>query len=524
MKTGLRLITNTIIRTGLFLISVIVALAMTPFIIHSLGDRSYGLWAIIGTIMGFYGFFDFGITTAVARYVSRAKAGNDSEEINRVLSNSLALFSALAGVILILTPLIIFCGRYFAPEPEDLNLFRRAVAILSIHIALGFPLRIFSGILKAHLRYDLFTYASLTKMIISNGAILYLLSRGHGILAMATATFAAHVVEYLLCVTFAFQVLPRFKLRRSMVNRKSMTSLLTYSSKTAIIEIANLLRLKLDFLVIGKMLGLSAVTPYAVGARLIDYFGELMGSLIGNLMPLFSRYEGSDDYPGIRDGLLTLIPFNTLFAISIGGSILFHGEAFIMWWMGPKFSDSFQVVEILVVAMTISLMQVIGGNVLMGTSKHKTYALFSLAGAIFNVILSIVLARHLGIFGVALATAIEISILKLCIFPPLIARAIHMSLTLYFTRYFISTVRTLAPLMILFALLKPYILPEFTRILTLVAIQLVLWVPISYYLVLSGNERERIKRALVRRRAGAPKQTGDSASDKGKPNAPNSLH
>ena len=63
------LLSGTILRIFSLGLSVIIAFFMMPFMIHSLGDTQYGLWVIIGTITGYYGFLDFGLSPATARYI-----------------------------------------------------------------------------------------------------------------------------------------------------------------------------------------------------------------------------------------------------------------------------------------------------------------------------------------------------------------------------------------------------------------------------------------------------------------------
>jgi len=42
------------------------------FIIHSIGDRWYGLWVIVGTLMGYYGLLDFGLASASQRFITKS--------------------------------------------------------------------------------------------------------------------------------------------------------------------------------------------------------------------------------------------------------------------------------------------------------------------------------------------------------------------------------------------------------------------------------------------------------------------
>src|SRR5215469_2806813 len=78
---------------------IVVAFFLTPFVIHRLGDRMYGLWALVGTFIGYYGLLDLGLGNAVSRYTARALGKGDLEECGRVFSAALQLYVALGFLV-----------------------------------------------------------------------------------------------------------------------------------------------------------------------------------------------------------------------------------------------------------------------------------------------------------------------------------------------------------------------------------------------------------------------------------------
>ena len=60
-----------------FLVSAVVALLLSPFIIRTLGDVKYGLWTLLISLTGYYGILDLGVRSAVGHYVTRYWAKND---------------------------------------------------------------------------------------------------------------------------------------------------------------------------------------------------------------------------------------------------------------------------------------------------------------------------------------------------------------------------------------------------------------------------------------------------------------
>ena len=104
-----------------------VGLGLTPFFIHSLGADNYGLWvfaASLSVARGVLGLFDFGLQTAIVKFVAEFVAHapfdqpdqrDPQNQIGALLSLSLIGYMFL-GVVM---ALIIGCLLYTSPSPRD---------------------------------------------------------------------------------------------------------------------------------------------------------------------------------------------------------------------------------------------------------------------------------------------------------------------------------------------------------------------------------------------------------------------
>ena len=80
---------NSTYNTASFVITVVITLLLTPFIILTLGDADYGIWILIGSICGFYGILDLGISSSVVRYVSKFIALDNARDANGMINTCL---------------------------------------------------------------------------------------------------------------------------------------------------------------------------------------------------------------------------------------------------------------------------------------------------------------------------------------------------------------------------------------------------------------------------------------------------
>lgn len=498
MRTAKSLVRGSLFRTVDLALLLGATFWITPLIVHSLGERMYGVWTLIGVFMGYYGLLDFGLSSAAARYLSQALGKGDAGEVNRVASTTFLLFCAVGCAALLMTGVCIAACPLFVRDPADLALFRKILVLLGIATALGFPVRVYEGIFTAQLRYDSLAYISISRTILSNATIYFALRAGGHIMSVAVISFSVSLLDY--AATYGICVLqhPEIKVGFGEFDRVKMRAMFDHSWKTFLTAISDILRFRIDSVVIAAFLGVSLVTPYAIGVRLIDGFGKLVNSSIGMMQPVYSRYDGSGDYDAIRGALLKATKLSALMCSFIGFSILFYGQALIRRWMGPGFERSYYVAAILCVAFMIELPQSPGIQLLYGLSKHASYAALNGVEAVLNVIFSILLLRRFGMYGVVLGTALEVMLIKIFVLPRFICASVGMPVrTFLIDTIFVTIAKSAVPLVLFFWLIKPLLQPDYLRLAECGALQTAFFLPVVYFFILSAEERSFVGRVAA---------------------------
>ena len=83
--------------------NIFTGFVLTRYIIRSLGEERYGIWALTFSLIEYVFLFDLGFRSAIVALVSRRRAQGDLQGVNRVLSTALAYFVLAAGLVMILT-------------------------------------------------------------------------------------------------------------------------------------------------------------------------------------------------------------------------------------------------------------------------------------------------------------------------------------------------------------------------------------------------------------------------------------
>ena len=267
----------------------------------------------------------------------------------------------------------------------------------------------------------------------------------------------------------------------------------------------------MDAPVIAHGVGREFITPYNPGSQLNNYFYEFVTTVIGNTAPLFSRHESTGDFKAIREQFLVLTRMSAVLSVFIGGSILFYSHAFILRWIGTTLSqlggqNAWTVASILALGYTFSLVQTPSSSLLYGVSKHPWGAYNFLGEGLLNLVLSLVLVRPFGIYGVAWATTISAGINQLFIYPVIVCRAIELPCAIFFRELGLVVFKCGALLGIYFYAMQSFLRPDYFTLAAMGVTQTLLFAPLCYFLVLRPPEKTRLNELV--NRVGRPKSGG----------------
>jgi O-antigen/teichoic acid export membrane protein len=412
------LVNGGVLRAVSLLINIGIAFLLMPYVIHQLGDRWYGVWVIVGTVIGYYGVMDFGLASASQRFIAKAYAAEKREEINTAISTSFFSFCIIAIVFFLVSCVIAVFASVFFEQINEADIFSIVILIMGAKILVTLPLSCVNGVITSHLRYDFISYVQVIKTITRALLFYYFLSRGYSIVTMAIIAVGIEFTGSIAALYFAKWLDKELKVSVKFCHFERIKEFYHYGKHVFVTNIANLLRFQVDSLVIANFLSLSLVTHYSVAVRLIEYVGQFIGSLFGVFLPVFTRYHSLGEQQQLNEKIHIVMTVSSMFSLLACALLATFGLPFILLWMGNEYSDAFLPLLALALSSAVGLTTLPLSTFLNAIAKHQYYAYVTLIESFFNVGLSIWLVGHYGITGVALGTAIPVIISKLVFIVP----------------------------------------------------------------------------------------------------------
>lgn len=442
-------------------VNILVGIFLSPFILHRLGDAAFGIWVLVFSITGYYGLFDLGIRSSIVRYVSKLTATNDREEIAKLINTSLFSYTCI-GIFTFLLSLAgsVYVDRFFRIPPEFHSTAHWLLLMVGTSVALGFPLGISGGILEGLQQFYVLYWTNIVSTLVRAGLIVYFLNRGYGLLTVALITVILPIAAALVrgFIAFRFLAIP-FGLR--YVDRACFREMANYSGVTFIIIVAGRLRFKTDEIVIGGFLSAVAITYFNIGARIVDYAGELVTSLAQIFVPMSSQSEATGNFDRLRKIFVAGNRFCAFIIFPITVVLIILGKSVIEVWVGRKYiAQSYPVLLVMLIPSTLMMAQAASGRILFGISKHRTLAIVTLAEGVANLILSILLVRPYGILGDAFGTAVPLTCTMVFFLPAHLCRKLGIQLRVFLRQAYTLPLALCVPLILALVLMQRWFVPH----------------------------------------------------------------
>jgi O-antigen/teichoic acid export membrane protein len=388
--------------------SAIVAVVLPPFLTRSLSHDRFAAWALLLQFAAYVNLLDFGLQTAVSRYVARSLEQGAVEERNRIISTAFALLSVSAFVgylaMCIVVPLLpaIFRGV----SPDLLVELKEGVLCLSAFSALGLPASTFTGVLLGMHRNEFTTLAFGSTKLLGAATLIVFVRHTQSLVVMAVALGTWNLLGGLAQYLAVRKLLPDMKVSPALVRKTQARELFHYCAYLNIWAFGGFLASGLDLLLVGYF-DFKATGYYSIATSVVNFLGALNTAIFGAMIPAVAILHTRGEFRklglivlrttryGIYLIVLSLLPF----AVA--------GKPLLKLWLGADYAlHTLPLLGVLLIANAIRF----SGNpysvVMIGSGQHKYAIVSPFAEGLVNLAASILCAMRLGGLGVAVGTLI----------------------------------------------------------------------------------------------------------------------
>ena len=416
-------------------VTIGLGLAVTPIIIRRLGNESYGLWGLVASFVGFYGLFDLGLSQAVSRFLGNAIGAKDIREFNRVASTGKCLFSCASLLVILIAAIMIEPAQSLLSIPADYaKQFGVLILLSATGVAISLVMAVYGGALLASEDFvPLSCICTGGAVIRSLGSLLVVLA-GKGVVGLAVVSLASGVLEQFIIFLRCRRRLPQMRSSFFGFETNVARALLGFAIASFVVIIAEVLRSKLDVMLVTRFGGLGQAGLYAVALVIFRYFFRAMFAMFQVAWARLNNLYGNGDLAEFQAFFLRTSHMAAACAALISGFLIGLAPWLIHLWLGDGYGESVTVLRILIGGYFLEFATNPGIGSLFATARHRYYAAQTAVESVASFTLAFILGSKFGMIGVALGIVVPIVIVKLTIQPWYVARNLSIGLTGYWFR------------------------------------------------------------------------------------------
>lgn len=398
---------GAVLSYGNILANIIVGLVYTPIMLRILGQSEYGLYSLIGSVVGYLSILDLGLGNTIVRYTAR----------NRVIRKNEA---ELNGLFLLLYTMIgflaIIFGSMLYANMDDLfgrtltsdELFRGRIMMLLLifNFAFTFPLSTFSSIIQAYERFIYLRIINIIRVLLNPCIVLPFLLMGYGSIMMVVVSTVLNLGCLLVNMWYCFRYLhTRFKFAH--IEMPFLREVAAYSFFIFLNILMNKFYYQSGQIVLGIVANTKEVAVYAISMQIIGIYMGLSTAISGVLLPKLSMMIAEDCHKEELDNFMIKVGRIQYFIVVFICSMFFlKGKEFLYLWAGEEYISAYWVILLVMVVNIVPLIQNTGYIILQAMNLNRFRSILYLICSGMAVLISFPLGRIYGSLGCTIAMAI----------------------------------------------------------------------------------------------------------------------
>jgi len=325
-----------------FIGSRLLAFASSILLARLLIPEQFGLMSYCLMTIQFIEILNtFGMDAALI-----ARRDRFTEAANTTFFVALAISLLTYAVAWFAAPAI--ASFFHAPEVTAL------LRVLALVLPIGSLDLVHHAIVQRQLRFKRMVLPEVAATLVKSGIAVYLAWKGYGAWSLVIGHLAGEVVT-----TLAYWLTTRW-LPGWRFDAQVTREIARYGMHMVGAGFAGALFINLDYILVGRLLGTSALGFYTLGYRVPELVIRNFNFVVGRVgLPILARVQ--NDHELLRKTYLTYIRFVSLFVFPAGIGIAMTAHLFVPIFYTEKWLPTVGVMQILSVAMTVTPMGFLPG-------------------------------------------------------------------------------------------------------------------------------------------------------------------
>ncbi len=385
-----------------FGLSIVVGVALVPFVLHRVGERLYGYWLASGEVLAYAAMADFGVMGVVPWMIAEADGRRDRVEIRRLISTAMCSAVVVAAAYAVLVT-VLWRVAQVKLDPADRIAIVGPLTLIATVTAVVMPFRVFGSVLTGLQDVRFYGTLSTVNWAIDLVITVVLLANGYRLYALACAATVPLVCGVIVMFLRVRVLAPDLLRQWPRPSLEEVLKLFREGFGAWLGGWGWRLSAATDAIVLASVGNPVWITMLAMTAKLGQMLTQMSwvpgdSSLVG-----LAQLSGERRPERLRDAVAAV--FRVYLALATAGAcvVLAVNGAFVRGWVGGHLFGGLTMNAVLAALIVVSTMAHGTATIASVLGRRMHVGMATLVSGALQVAAALLLARRFGVIGVPFA-------------------------------------------------------------------------------------------------------------------------
>ena len=382
--------------------------AVTPYMLHVLGEERFAIWALFFALSGYFATFDLGISQALMKFVAQFWAEGNERALRGIVTLGTTVYIVLIIPIVTLLALMRDPILDAIHTPAALRA-EAGVSLVGMAVVLGATnlVAVLTAVLAGRQRLDITSRISLLVTFLQVGGAVLVLSLGWGLRGLVFSTGLGVLVSGFLSWRAMREIDPGFRFDFAAIDTGMLKRLLQFSFALQITNVGSFLQFQLDKILLAHYATFAVVTRYELATRLTIAAWAIPYLVLIPLVPAAAELTSQDDMERVVRLYRRASRYLAAIALPIAAFVIACAPGIVTLWLGPGYREVAVTTVFMILFMVVTGATGVGTAISRGIGQPWMEARYHLIGAATHIALSLWLVPRYGLRGSLFALVVS---------------------------------------------------------------------------------------------------------------------
>lgn len=411
-KRSFKIQKNIVLSLAFKGISILISLVIVPLTLDYLSPTEYGVWLTLSSIMTWINLFDIGLGNGLRNKLTEALTLGDRKKGQNLVSTTFALLTIIIGIIIILFVIInpfLDWAKILNTNIESANKLNMIVLVVLVFFCFQFVFKTVGTVFISDQKPAANDFLGAISSILSFFAIVILTKFTQGSLLYVAIVFSAlpalvFLTTYFIIFNSKYKFLkPGFK----TIEWSYTKDLMNLGVQFFILQIGGIVLYFTGNIIVAQVFSPYEVTVYNIAYKYANIISMICLIIITPLWSAATEAFHLKDWQWFKSvekrmlRLYLLITFGSIILVTLS-------NWFYHLWIGNTIQIPFTLTIVMIIYNLLFVLSSIYIYMLNGIGKIRLQLWSSIIEIAITVPLCVILARRIGIEGVAIGMIVMI--------------------------------------------------------------------------------------------------------------------